>query len=92
MKQDRNDLRMNKVSVFVDAQDAVAAEAMRAVDDVLTQHFSEKYGLEIGTYGAKWAVRRTDVGLVNDELFPFTAYSYADCVKWILSRAESKTE
>lgn len=75
----------NTISVFYGIDDAVAAESMRAVDDVLSDYFRDKHGLEIGTYGAKWAVRRTD-GLQSDGVFEYTAYSYADCVKWMLTK------
>jgi hypothetical protein len=69
--------------VVTSLKDEVAAEMMRAVDDVLTEWFKPR-GYIIGRDGEKWVVR--DAFKAHD--YHYIAYSYADCVKWCLAKID----
>lgn len=79
----------------------VTAETMKGVDDVLRTWLKAKTNLVIwyGGEGGKWLVI-DEAKLAEDnvplpdfkssiqEAVMFTAYSYADCVKWLLAKAD----
>jgi hypothetical protein len=74
-------------SLFEEKPAAVAAESMCQVDVLLNEHF-RKHGYAIGTYGVKYAVASFDGEQIDVENFAFTAYSYAECLKWLLDKID----
>lgn len=75
------------ISVFDGKSDGVAADSMRQVDVMLNEYF-QQHGYTIGTFGVKYAVALEEDG----GQIAFTAYSYVDCVKWLLAKVDAPNE